>query len=104
MNKYKNKPTNGYASKHEAQVGADLEALAKSGHIMHLTKQHTFVLIPSQRGKIRNERPVTYIADFVYSDHLGRRHVADAKGMKTDVYVLKRKLMLLIHGIEVEEL
>ena len=44
-----------------------------------------------------------YIADFRYVDHEGNVVVEDTKGVKTPVYILKRKLMLRVHGIRVRE-
>lgn len=44
-----------------------------------------------------------YIADFVVTYADGRTEVVDAKGVLTDVYKLKRKLMKACHGIEIVE-
>jgi hypothetical protein len=33
----------------------------------------------------------------------GARVIEDVKGMKTDVYTLKNKLMRAVHGIDVKE-
>jgi len=45
-----------------------------------------------------------YLADFQYVDaETGQTIVEDVKGWRTEVYKLKRKLMLACHGIEVEE-
>ena len=47
-------------------------------------------------------RPVTYIADFVY--HEGKKEIVeDVKGYQTDVYKLKKRLMWVVHGIEIRE-
>ena len=44
------------------------------------------------------------MADFVYIDNrTGERVVEDAKGAKTDVYIIKRKLMKYMHNITVQE-
>lgn len=56
------------------------------------------MLIPPQRG----ERECRYIADFVYYLD-GELRVEDVKGMKTKDYIMKRKLMLHVHGIRIEE-
>ena len=57
-------------------------------------------LIP--KGK-DGERAVKYIADFVYKEN-GQVIVEDVKGKKkTQVYILKRKLMLERHGIKILE-
>ena len=79
--------------------------LAKAGEITNLRRQVPYILIPAQRdnrtGKLL-ERECRYIADFVYSDE-GFTVVEDAKGMRTDVYKIKKKLMLQVHGIRVQE-
>ena len=48
------------------------------------------------------EQAVNYIADFVYWE--GDQMVAeDAKGVRTEGYIIKRKLMLLQHGVKIRE-
>ena len=54
-----------------------------------------------KRGKVI-EKPVSYTADFVYKEN-GETVVEDAKGVRTDKYIIKRKLMLWVHGIRVRE-
>lgn len=48
-----------------------------------------------------------YKADFVYEvcqpDGTWKQVVEDTKGAKTKEYIIKRKLMLFIHGISVKE-
>lgn len=83
---------------------AELKALEKGGVIWNLERQVPFSLIPAQRdekGKVV-EREVKYIADFMYCDKSGI-HVEDVKGMKTKDYIIKRKLMLWVHDIKIEE-
>lgn len=80
-----------------------LNLLERSGEITGLKRQVKYDLIPSQR--INNkvvERPVTYIADFVYRQN-GELVVEDVKGFKTKEYIIKRKLMLYIYGIQISE-
>lgn len=50
------------------------------------------------------ERECSYIADFTYYDENNNFIVEDTKGMRTDVYKIKRKLMLYIHGIKIREI
>lgn len=99
MNKYRSRHHNGYASKREANRAAELQLLQHIGEITALEFQVKYELIPKQEG----ERAVTYTADFRYRDKLGNLHVEDAKGMKTQQYVIRRKLMKFIHGIRIEE-
>lgn len=104
--KYKNTPTNGYDSKREANVGASLAILESRGKIFELNRQVRFVLIPAQKGTLRNENQLAYVADFTYLDAQvgGKLHVVDAKGAKTKTYIIKRKMMKFVHNIEIEEL
>ena len=86
----------------------ELKLLEKAGYVKDIKLQVPFVLLPSQKnneGKVA-ERKVSYVADFVYDEQRDgewRSVVEDVKGVRTEVYRLKRKLMLFIHGIEVQE-
>lgn len=108
MNKYHNKETilDGikFQSKREATRYAELKLLQRAGKISDLRLQVPFELLPTQRrnGKVV-ERPATYIADFVYCDKSGELVVEDAKGHRTKEYVLKRKMVLWFHGIQIKE-
>ena len=81
----------------------ELSLLERAGAIADLRKQVKFELIPSQRvdGKVV-ERPCTYVADFVYQEG-GKTVVEDTKGFRTKDYIIKRKLMLQVHGIRIRE-
>lgn len=107
--KYHNKQTtfNGieFDSKKEAQRYAELLLLQRAGEITDLQRQKKFLLIPSQRidGKVV-ERECAYYADFVYYEkRSGNLVVEDTKGMRTKDYIIKRKLMLQIYGIQIKE-
>ena len=82
----------------------DLQRLLGAGVITDLKRQVKFELIPSQKNEFGKviERPVTYVADFVYTKN-GKQIVEDVKGFKTKEYVIKRKLMLYVHGIRIHE-
>ena len=81
----------------------ELRLLEKAGAVTDLRRQVKFELIPAQRidGKVA-ERACSYVADFVYVEN-GQQVVEDAKGMRTQEYRLKRKLMLWVHGIQIRE-
>lgn len=106
-NKYGNKKvTRGgekFDSAKEARRYGELVLLQRAGQIAGLDRQVRFELIPSQYidGKCV-ERPVHYVADFVYYEN-GEKVVEDTKGFKTKDYILKRKLMLYIHKIRIRE-
>lgn len=123
MNKFFAKKTviNGrtFDSRKEANRYLELCNLEKAGEIMNLETQVKFKLVPEQRepdtvgkrgGKIKGkviERPVTYIADFVYVDaHTGHIVVEDTKckATRTPEYIIKRKLMLYVHDIRITEI
>ena len=80
-----------------------LKFLQAAGKISDLKLQVEYELIPKLvkcDGKI--ERSVKYRADFVYLEK-GVLVVEDTKGFKTKDYIIKRKLMLFVHGITVKE-
>ena len=98
-----------FASKREAARYVELLAMQRAGEIYGLDCQSSFELIPAQVAPSgRKERRVTYVADFAYyraSD--GQRVVEDVKSpvtAKLPAYIIKRKLMLRVHGIEVVEI
>lgn len=82
----------------------ELSLLERAGQIRNLERQTPFELIPSQRinGKVV-ERACKYVADFAYRLPDGTYVVEDTKGVKTKDYILKRKMMLWIHGIRIQE-
>lgn len=94
-----------FDSKKEAARYQELRLLERAGKIKDLQRQVKYELIPSQKdaatGKVI-ERPVRYIADFVYTEN-GKTVVEDTKGFRTKDYVLKRKMMLWVHGIVIKE-
>jgi hypothetical protein len=104
--KYGNRKTAGYASAREAKRAAELKLLEKAGKIFDLREQPEFELIPAQyeNGKCV-ERACKYKADFAYREGGPREPwvVEDAKGFRNRVYLLKRKLMLHVHGIRIRE-
>ena len=83
----------------------ELKLMERAGKIRIVGRQVKFVLIPSQKDpntKKVIERECSYVADFVYWD--GNRYVVeDTKGFKTKDYIIKRKLMLWVHGLRIVE-
>ncbi len=99
--KYGNKKIKGYDSKKEYERAQVLKFMEHEGEISDLVEQPVFELIPKQVG----ERSVKYIADFKYTQD-GEVIVEDVKSAitkKNPDYIIKRKLMLHIHGIRVLE-
>lgn len=92
-----------FDSQKEAQRYAELKLLERAGQIHSLRRQVKYELIPAQKIHGRTvERACSYIADFVYEEN-GQTVVEDVKGFRTKDYLIKRKLMLERHGIQVRE-
>ena len=132
-NKYGNKKiTVGgetFDSQKEYNRWCELKLLERAKIISNLRRQVPFELIPAQyetiatgeyykRGEKKGqpkfkdvciEQSLVYNADFVY-DEKGKTVVEDAKGFRDPSsagyakFVIKRKLMLYIHGIKIKEL
>lgn len=87
----------------ESKRYAELRLLERAGEIESLELQKEFILIPAQKidGKLV-ERAVKYRADFSYKEN-GQEVVEDTKGVRTRDYIIKRKLMLYVHGIRIRE-
>lgn len=75
-----------------------LLAQEKKGAISDLRRQVRYTIIPKQDG----ESAAAYVADFVYNRG-GVEVVEDVKGYRTDLYILKRKMMLYNLGIRIHE-
>lgn len=95
-----------FDSQKEAQRYAELRLMQRAGKIQGLETQVPYELVPAQRdasGKLA-ERAVIYKADFVYEEN-GDVVVEDVKSeaTRTPEYIIKRKLMRWVHGIEIRE-
>lgn len=101
-NKYKNTPTiiDGirFASKREAKRYQELKLLERAGEISFLELQ------PKYKLYFQGKWMFTYIADFTYVDERTHKEVTeDAKGIKTQVYRLKKKFIEEAYGIDIVE-
>ena len=124
MSKYHSKKTTTidgitHDSLKEANRWCELKLLERAGKITDLRRQVEFELIPAQYDTYERygkngqrlkdgvklvERKVSYVADFVYHDvEANKMVVEDTKGFKTKDYIIKRKLMLWVHGIRIRE-
>ena len=86
-----------FDSKSEAEHYASLKLLERAGIISDLKLQPRFLL---QEGFVYNghrERKIEYVADFEYTQN-GKKVVEDVKGLRTQVYSIKRKLFLKKYG------
>ena len=99
-NKYHNRKTKGFDSAKEWRRNQELEIMQRAGEISELNRQVPFTLMPSYtivdkttKQGFRNVREIRYIADFTYRLKSGKRIIEDVKGMQTDVFKIKRKLL-----------
>ena len=88
----------GYASKHEAEIAAKLDVLERGGKITDLREQVPITLV---HGK-DHVHGIIWVADFVFTED-GVVHYLDAKGCKTPVYKLKKRLAYLLLNLKIEE-
>ena len=99
-NKYGNRKTEvdgiKFDSQKEANRYAELKLMERGGLIKDLELQPRFELMPKFERMGEKFRKMEYVADFRYIDieNGGIEVVEDVKGMKTDVYKLKKKLLL----------
>lgn len=89
-----------FASLKEMGRYQELRLLEKGKQIKSLTLQPKFLLQPAFVDRTKtSHRAIYYVADFAYFelDKLGNfthKVIEDVKGYKTDVYLLKKKLLL----------
>lgn len=91
-----------FDSRKEADRYLVLKSMEEDGAIEDLRRQVRYELVPAFDVDGRHYRPVYYVADFVYRED-GREVVEDVKGMKTDVYKLKSKLVAYRYGRNIRE-
>lgn len=86
-----------FDSKKEAARYQELKLMERAGIISELELQ------PEYELSVNNKPVCKYRADFAYIRD-GVRIVEDVKGLKTDVYRIKNKLMKAIYNIEIKEI
>ena len=99
-----------FASKREAERYRELTLLLAAGEITNLELQVRYPLVVHRVGaELGRGAPLAgvvighYVADFTYADRDGIGHVEDAKGYRTALYKLKKRMVEAIYGILVEE-
>jgi hypothetical protein len=86
-----------FDSKLEAGRYLDLRRLHRAGVISELICQPVFPV------EINGIRVFEYRADFQYTDENGRTVIEDAKGFKTPVYRLKKRIVEAVYQITITE-
>jgi hypothetical protein len=105
-----------FDSKKEMYRYIRLKSMQEEGLISDLRMQVPFEIIPAVyeeetiqlKTKVKTvtkcvQRATYYLADFVYRDKEGNEVVEDAKGMRTEKYLLKKKMMRAFLGITIKE-
>ena len=120
-NKYNAKKVNicgiDFDSRKEGMRWLALKDMEGRGEISGLRRQVPFELLPAiHRDEVVHlktkdktvtklvQRAVHYVADFVYYDKDGNQVVEDTKGLRLPDYILKKKMMLALLGIEIHEI
>lgn len=121
VNKYRNKGAEidgiHFSSRAEAKWYRIFKEQKSRGEIKDFRMQVPFELVPAQRAPVTKfdkrgnpktvekvvELAVKYVADFVVDENDGTQTVYDVKGFPTPVWGIKRKLMLYVHGIRIQE-
>ena len=87
-----------FDSKRESIRYQELLLLQRAGQIRDLALQVPFAIV------VNGKKICKYIADFQYVDvATGKTVVEDSKGVRTQTYVLKRKLVEAIYAIKIVE-
>jgi len=105
-----------FDSKKEGLYYLKLRDMLRRGEISDLRMQVPYELLPAiYRDEVVHlktkdktvsrlvQRAVNYVADFVYIQD-GKEMVVDTKGMRLPDYILKKKMMLALKGIEITEI
>ena len=105
-----------FDSKKEGLYYLKLKDMERCGEISNLRLQVPFELLPpiyreevvhlKTKDKVERkciQRAVHYIADFVYTKD-GEEHIIDTKGVRLPDYLLKKKMMLALLGLEIIEI
>jgi hypothetical protein len=84
-----------FDSKREAEVYLELLAQKQAGEIIRIGFQPSYTLLAGFKDNTgKNQKPITYTADFFVTYADGRNEVIEVKGVRTRDYLLRKKLFL----------
>nr|UVX55837.1 MAG: protein of unknown function (DUF1064) [Bacteriophage sp.] len=92
-----------FDSKREADRYLVLKSMEEDGTIEDLQRQVRIELVPPFDRNGQHFRGIYYVVDFVYTGEDGNAVWEDVKGMKTSVYLIKRKLVAYRYGKVIKE-
>ena len=84
-----------FDSKREAEIYLDLLSRKQHGEIVRIGLQPSYTLLEGFRDNTgKNQKPITYTADFFVAYADGHNEVIEVKGVRTRDYLLRKKLFL----------
>ena len=84
-----------FDSKREAEVYLELLAQKQAGKIVRIGFQPSYTLLAGFKDNTgKNQKPITYTADFFVTFADGHSEVIEVKGVRTRDYLLRKKLFL----------
>lgn len=98
-NKYNARKTTVYGiafdSKREADYYLELLARKQAGEIVRIDFQPSYTILAGFKDNTgKNQKPITYTADFFVTYADGHSEVIEVKGVRTRDYLLRKKLFL----------
>lgn len=91
-----------FDSKREANRYCELKLMERAGEITDLRRQVRYEINQPYEIAGKKVRGIYYVADFVYCEK-GEPVIEDVKGMRTDVYKIKKKLFESKYKIQIKE-
>lgn len=85
-------------SKSEAKRYGELKLMERGKLIKDLNVH------PKYPIEVNGQRVCFYEADFSYKDKEGKLRIEDVKGVRTALFILKKKLLKAVHGLDVVEI
>ena len=84
-----------FDSKREAEVYLELLADKQAGKVVRIGFQPSYTLLAGFKDNTgKNQKPITYTADFFVTYADGHSEVIEVKGVRTRDYLLRKKLFL----------
>lgn len=84
-----------FDSKREAEIYLDLLSRKQHGEIIRIGLQPQYTLLEGFRDNTgKEQRAITYTADFFVAYADGRNEVIEVKGVRTRDYLLRKKMFL----------
>lgn len=92
-----------FDSEKEADYYWQLHWLMREGTVKEVELQPKFVLQPGYKRDGKKIRPIIYRADFKVTEADGHIYYVDTKGMRTQVYMIKKKMRFISTLISIFE-